>query len=70
MEELQFSLDQDWTVVAVPNSRISQLGLDSQYNLSLIKLGSRGFELRNSWGTTIERPKINFSKEGVFELSV
>jgi hypothetical protein len=39
-------------------------------NLGVIGFGSRGLELRNSWGTFVEKSKINFSKEGLFEMTV
>lgn len=26
--------------------------------------------MRNSWGTTVEKPKVNLSREGVFEVSM
>jgi hypothetical protein len=54
----------------VPNSKIEELGLNSKYNLGVIGYGNKGLELRNSWGTFIEKSRINFSKEGLFELSV
>jgi hypothetical protein len=53
----------------VPNSKIEELGLNSKYNLGVIGYGSKGFELRNSWGTFVEKSKLNLSKEGLFELS-
>lgn len=56
--------------MAVPNKSIEDLGLNSRFVLSIIGLTSRGLELRNSWGTTAERSKVNFSKEGVFELTL
>lgn len=56
-------------MVAVPNQSIRDLGLDSKYNLSVLNVSSRGLELRNSWGTTVERPPISLSKEGVFEMT-
>lgn len=43
MENLQFSLDQNWTAVAVPKKAIEDLGLNSSYNLSIVGISSRGF---------------------------
>lgn len=52
LDNLQFSLEQNWTVIAVPRKGVEDLGLSSQYNLGIIGISSKGFELRNSWGTT------------------
>ena len=61
---------QGYPVIAVPNSKISALGLNPNYSLSVLKCNSKGaLELRNSWGTITERSNISLSKEGVFELS-
>lgn len=53
LDNLQFSLDQNWTIVAVPNKNIEDLGISSKFNLGVIGLTARGLELRNSWGTIV-----------------
>lgn len=57
-------------VLAVPKEEILSLGLNPNHSFPVINCKSNGnFELRNSWGTLEERPKISISREGVFELS-
>lgn len=54
----------------MPNERIVSLGLNPNYSYNVINYTSKGtLELRNSWGTLEERPKITFKPEGTFELS-
>jgi calpain-15 len=67
---IKHALDQSWTVIAVPTSKIEELGLNHKFNLGITGLSNRGLELRNSWGTMIEKPKITLSKEGLFEISL
>lgn len=55
--------------MAVPSQKIIDLGFNPNYSLSVIRSSAKGLELRSSWGTIAERPKVNISREGVFELS-
>ena len=55
---------------AVPQAKIQEKGLNPNLTLSVIGVNSRGsYEIRNSFGTIDQKSKINFSKEGVFELN-
>lgn len=56
-------------MIAVPSHKITELGFNPNYSLSVIKSSGKGIELRSSWGTILERPKVNISREGVFELN-
>jgi hypothetical protein len=70
MDNIKHALDQSWTIIAVPNSKIEELGLSSRFNLGITGIGGKGLELRNSWGTTVEKPRISISKEGLFEMGM
>lgn len=49
---------------------MQEIGFNPNYSLSVLKCNSKGaLELRSSWGTLAERPKVQINKEGVFELS-
>lgn len=56
-------------VLAVPSQKITDLGFNPNYSLSVIKSSNKGIELRSSFGTIVERPKVNISREGSFEVS-
>lgn len=63
MERIEEALQNNWAIVAVPKKGIEELGIDAAYNLGITNIGSRGeLELRNSWGTIVERPRLNFSR--------
>ena len=56
--------------MAVPNESITSIGFNPNYSLSVLKCNSKGaLELRSSFGTISERPKVSISREGAFELS-
>ncbi|CAM6002506.1 unnamed protein product, partial [Sphagnum balticum] len=58
-----------YVILAIPSEKITALGVNPNYSLSVINYNNKGgLELRNSWGTLEERSKASFSKEGVFEL--
>jgi hypothetical protein len=63
------ALNNGYPIVAVPSQKITNIGFNPNYSLSIVKVTGKGFELRSSWGTVSERPKVTISKEGVFELS-
>ena len=70
MERIEEALQNNWAIVAVPKKGIEELGIDAAYNLGITNIGSRGeLELRNSWGTIVERPRLNFNREGIFQLN-
>lgn len=57
-------------VLAVPNEKISTLGLNPNYSYPLINFTAKGsMELRNSFGTIEERSKLSFRPEGTFDLA-
>jgi hypothetical protein len=54
--------------VAVPSQKITDIGFNPNYSLSVVRATGKGFEFRSSWGTITERSKVTLSREGVFEL--
>lgn len=61
------ALDAGLPVLAVPTQKIGDIGFNPNYSLSVLKNNSKGvFELRSSFGTVTERPKVQISREGVF----
>lgn len=63
------ALKAGYPVVGVCSQKIVDLGFNPNYCLSVLKTSNKGIEFRNSWGTIIERPKINIGKEGNFEFN-
>lgn len=63
------AVEKNQVIVAVPTEKIASLGLNPNYSLNVIGANNRGLSLRNRWGTTEERCKTNFSKEGAFDMS-
>lgn len=58
-------------MVGLANENIEELGLDKGYNVCIRGISSqKRIELRNSWGTIIEKPLAKLSKDGVFELTL
>jgi hypothetical protein len=54
-------------VLAVPNHKISTLGLNPNYSYNVTAFSPKGLlELRNSWGTLEERANINLKSDGIF----
>jgi len=53
-------------VLAIPSQKIIDLGFNPNYSLSVVKSSNKGVELRSSFGTIVERPKVNISREGSF----
>lgn len=57
-------------MIAVANKKITEVGFNPNYSLSVLRSNSKGaLELRSSFGTISERPKVSLSREGMFELS-
>lgn len=56
------ALNLGFPVVAVPSQNIVDLGFNPNYSLSVVKSTNKGFELRSSWGTIVERAKVNISR--------
>jgi hypothetical protein len=45
------ALNCGFPIVAVPSQKISNIGFNPNYSLSIVKLTGKGIELRSSWGT-------------------
>ena len=42
-----------YPVIAVPSPKITELGFNSNYSLSVLNSTGKGLELRSSWGTIV-----------------
>ena len=61
--EVSKAISKGYPVIAVPNNKIVDLGLNPNYSFNVLKCsGKGGLELRNSWGTINERPNVSLSK--------
>ena len=56
--------------MAVPSDKIGKIGLEKRFCLNVLGMDNKKFQFRNSWGTTVDKPKIVLSREGVFDLSI
>lgn len=57
------ALEKGYPIIAVPKETITDIGFNPNYSLSVLKCNSKGaLELRSSFGTISERPKVSLSK--------
>lgn len=57
------ALDRGCPVIAVPRESILDLGFNPNYSLSVLRSNNKGaLELRSSFGTIHERPKVTLSR--------
>ena len=57
------AIERGCPVIAVPKESIIDLGFNPNYSLSVLRSNSKGaLELRSSFGTLHERPKVGLSR--------
>lgn len=67
---LKKAFSSNHVILAVPTHKIAELGINPNYSYSFLNQNAKGnLELRNSWGTIEEKPKVNLKNDGSFEIS-
>jgi hypothetical protein len=67
---IESGLERNYIVQAAPSENILDRGLNPNLTLNVLRAdsGKRTIQFRSSFGSVDEKPKINLSREGVFEV--